>query len=175
MAITSVQDREIVDALAPRAKSPADTVYVVDFQRALYSEQVHDIVMGFLGRARSTEARGHPRPQNMQLATPNHRGAHRPAPDRLDATIAGLGRGAGNCPMELLLRVPQESQVSTCARFIECIEKHFLPLRQKMDGLQHPYMIHRMLNEHPARPLPCARASSRTVLGLLRPDGRKKA
>jgi 4-hydroxy 2-oxovalerate aldolase len=79
MAISSVQDRELEDALAAAAKSPVDTVYVVDSNGSLYSEQVHDIVMGFLGASgRHGQAGRHPRPQQHAAGLrQHHRGAHR--------------------------------------------------------------------------------------------------
>jgi 4-hydroxy 2-oxovalerate aldolase len=150
MAISTVQDREIESALAAAAQSPADTLYVVDSNGSLYSEQVHDIVMGFLsaleGMGKHVGIHAH---NNMQLAYANTIEALIVGADRLDATISGLGRGAGNCPLELLLAFLKNPKFHL-RPVIDCIEKHILPLRQKMDwGYSIPYMITGMLNEHP--------------------------
>jgi 4-hydroxy 2-oxovalerate aldolase len=150
MAISTVQDREIEEALAAAAKSPADTLYVVDSNGSMYSEQVHDLVMGFLtaleGTGKHVGIHAH---NNMQLAYANTIEALIVGADRLDATIAGLGRGAGNCPLELLLGFLKNPKFHL-RPVISCIEKQFLPLRQKMDwGYSIPYMITGMLNEHP--------------------------
>ena len=150
MAISSVQDRELEDALAAAAKSPVDTVYVVDSNGALYSEQVHDIVMGFLAALEGTGKQvGIHAHNNMQLGYANTIEALIVGANRLDATIAGLGRGAGNCPLELLLAFLKNPKFHL-RPVIACIEQEFLPLRQKMDwGYSIPYMITGMLNEHP--------------------------
>lgn len=150
MAISTVQDRDIEAALQVVAKSPVDTVYVVDSNGSLYSEQIHDIVMGFLtlleGTGKEVGIHAH---NNMQLAYANTIEALIVGANRLDATISGLGRGAGNCPLELLLGFLRNPKFHL-RPVIECIEKHFLPLRQKMDwGYSIPYMITGMLNEHP--------------------------
>ncbi|MGD0838588.1 MAG: aldolase catalytic domain-containing protein [Polyangia bacterium] len=150
MAISTVQDRELEDALAAAARSPVDTVYVVDSNGALYSEQVHDIVMGFLtmldGTGKHVGIHAH---NNMQLAYANTIEALIVGADRLDATIAGLGRGAGNCPLELLLAFLKNPKFRL-RPVIKCIQEHFLPLRQTMDwGYSIPYMITGALNEHP--------------------------
>lgn len=150
MAISTVQDREIESALAAAASSPADTLYVVDSNGSLYSEQVHDIVMGFLSALEGTGKHvGIHAHNNMQLAYANTIEALIVGADRLDATISGLGRGAGNCPLELLLAFLKNPKFHL-RPVIDCIENHILPLRQKMDlGYSIPYMITGMLNEHP--------------------------
>jgi len=150
MAISKVQDREIEETLSVVAESPVDTLYVVDSNGALYSEQVHDIVMGFLevltGTGKHVGIHAH---NNMQLAYANTIEALIVGADRLDATIAGLGRGAGNCPLELLLAFLKNPKFHL-RPVIDCIEQHFVPLRQRLDwGYSLPYMITGMLNEHP--------------------------
>jgi 4-hydroxy 2-oxovalerate aldolase len=150
MAISKVQDRELEEALAALAKSPVDTVYVVDSNGALYSEQIHDLVLGFLaaldGTGKHVGIHAH---NNMQLAYANTIEALIVGADRLDATIAGLGRGAGNCALELLLSFLKNPKFHL-RPVIECIEQHFVPLAKKMDwGYSIPYLITGMLNEHP--------------------------
>ena len=67
----------------------------------------------------------------------------------LDCTISGLGRGAGNCPMELLigfLKNPKYHQLPV----LEFIEKFIVPLEKELDwGYSIPYMITGQLVEHP--------------------------
>jgi len=62
---------------------------------------------------------------NMQLAYANTVEALIVGADRLDATIAGLGRGAGNCALELLLAFLKNPKFHL-RPVIECIEKHFV-------------------------------------------------
>ena len=150
MAISTVQDRDIEAALQVAAKSPADTIYVVDSNGSLYSEQVHDIVVGFVtaleGTGKQVGIHAH---NNMQLAYANTIEALIVGANRLDATIAGMGRGAGNCPLELLLAFLRNPKFHL-RPVIECVETQLMPLRQKLDwGYSIPYMITGMLNEHP--------------------------
>lgn len=150
MAISKVQDRELEDALAAAAKSPVDTIYVVDSNGAFYSEQIHDLVLGFMAALEGTGKHvGIHAHNNMQLAYANTIEALIVGADRLDATIAGLGRGAGNCPLELLLAFLKNPKFRL-RPVIECIEKHFVPLAKGIDwGYSIPYLITGMLNEHP--------------------------
>jgi 4-hydroxy 2-oxovalerate aldolase len=150
MAISKVQDRELEEALAVVGKSPVDTVYVVDSNGALYSEQIHDLVLGFLAALEGTGKHiGIHAHNNMQLAYANTIEALIVGADRLDATIAGLGRGAGNCALELLLAFLKNPKFHL-RPVIECIEQHFVPLAKELDwGYSIPYLITGMLNEHP--------------------------
>jgi len=126
-----------------------DTVYVVDSNGALYSEQIHDLVLGFLaaldGTGKHVGIHAH---NNMQLAYANTVEALIVGADRLDATIAGLGR------------VPATARSSCCCRSSEpqvppapghrVHRKTFrAPGKEPGLGLQHPYLITGMLNEHP--------------------------
>jgi len=63
-------------------------------------------------RQRHEEGSRHPRPQQPELAFANTIEAIIHGANRVDATMAGMGRGAGNCPMELMigfLRNPSSS------------------------------------------------------------------
>ncbi len=150
MALSTVADREREDFLAVVARSPVDTVYVVDSYGSFYSEHIRDIVLKFLhameGTSKQVGIHAH---NNMQLAYANTIEALIVGANRLDATIAGLGRGAGNCSLELLLAFLKNPKFKL-RPVVECIEKHFVPLRDQIDwGYSLPYMISGMLNQHP--------------------------
>jgi 4-hydroxy 2-oxovalerate aldolase len=67
----------------------------------------------------------------------------------VDASFAGLGRGAGNCQMELLLGFLHNPKFRL-RPVLKCIEQHVEPLRSKlMWGYDYPYMITGLLNQHP--------------------------
>jgi 4-hydroxy 2-oxovalerate aldolase len=60
-----------------------------------------------------------------------------------------MGRGAGNCPLELLLGFLHNPKFRV-RPVLECIQKHFLPLRDEMEwGYQLPYMVTGQFNQHP--------------------------
>jgi 4-hydroxy 2-oxovalerate aldolase len=63
--------------------------------------------------------------------------------------MAGLGRGAGNCQMELLLGFLHNPKYDL-RPVLECVQGHIEPMRQElMWGYDLPYMITGMLNQHP--------------------------
>jgi len=85
----------------------------------------------------------------MQLAYANTIEAMTYGTSYLDVTISGLGRGAGNCPMELLigfLKNPKYKMMPV----LKFIEEFIVPLEKELDwGYSIPYMLTGQLNEHP--------------------------
>jgi len=150
MAVSVVQEHDVRDALAVVAKSPADGVYLVDSFGAMYSEQVRDMTKMYLdamaGTGKDVGFHAH---NNQQLAFANTVEALITGATRLDATIAGLGRGAGNCPLELVIGFLHNPKFKL-RPVLKCVQEHFLPLRQKMDwGYSIPYQITGQMNLHP--------------------------
>ncbi|HEY3319343.1 MAG TPA: aldolase catalytic domain-containing protein [Planctomycetota bacterium] len=150
MALSTVQDRDLMDALAVIAKSPVDCVYIVDSFGSMYSEQIRDLSQRFMkAMAGSGKAIGVHTHNNQQLAYSNTIEALIVGATWLDATICGLGRGAGNCPLELLMGFLKNPKFHL-RPVIACAQDVFVPLRQKMDwGYSIPYMITGQLNQHP--------------------------
>lgn len=150
MAISTVQDRDLSDALEVLAKTPVDVIYLVDSFGSFYSEQVRDLARIFLQAVEGTGKKiGIHAHNNQQLAYANTIEALIVGANRLDATINGMGRGAGNCPLEMLigfLKNPRFRQRPV----LECVQSVLLPLREKMEwGYRIPYMITGQLNQHP--------------------------
>jgi 4-hydroxy 2-oxovalerate aldolase len=150
MALSAIQERELMDALAVVAKSPVDTIYLVDSFGSLYSEQIRDLTAKFLkiveGTGKNIGVHTH---NNQQLAYANTIEALITGATWLDATINGLGRGAGNCPLELLLGFLKNPKFHLRPVLL-CAQEIFVPLRDKMDwGYSIPYMITGQLNLHP--------------------------
>ncbi|MEI6971188.1 MAG: nucleoid-structuring protein H-NS, partial [bacterium] len=86
---------------------------------------------------------------NRQLAFANTIEALIAGANRLDATIFGLGRGAGNCPLELLLGFLHNPKFHL-RPILECCQNVMLPLSKKMDwGYSIPYAITGQMNLHP--------------------------
>ena len=104
MAVSTAQEAEIDQALEVLAETPASTIVVVDSFGSLYAEQVEMLVKKYLGYAKATGKEvGMHAHNNQQLAFANTIEAIIHGANRVDASMAGLGRGAGNCPMELLI------------------------------------------------------------------------
>lgn len=150
MAISTVQDKELSDALEVVAQTPVSAVFIVDSFGALYSEQVRDLVKKYTsalqGVGKEVGIHAH---NNQQLAYANTIEALILGATRLDATINGLGRGAGNCPMELLIGFLKNPRFKL-RPVLDCIQKQFLSLKGQLDwGHSIPYMITGQLNRHP--------------------------
>lgn len=150
MAISTVPEFELDKALEVVAKSPVDVLYIVDSYGSLYGEQIDDLVDRFMNAAKGHKKEiGVHTHNNQQLAFSNTIAAIIKGATRLDATIMGLGRGAGNCHMELLLSFLKNPKYKERA-ILQCAQDTVLPMRKEMDwGYSIPYMITGVLNEHP--------------------------
>lgn len=104
MAISNSQESDLKLALDVLGQTPVDVFYIVDSFGALYPEQIAriaDIYLNFAEKyGKKVGIHAH---NNQQLAFANTIEAVGDGVDWLDGTYAGMGRGAGNCAMELLL------------------------------------------------------------------------
>ena len=63
--------------------------------------------------------------------------------------LYGIGRGAGNCPTELLLSFLKNPKFKV-RPLLEVIESQILPWQEKIDwGYYVPYMLTGTMNQHP--------------------------
>lgn len=86
---------------------------------------------------------------NTQLALANSMKALEFGVGYIDATYYGMGRGAGNTPLELLLPVIT-AQKYDIGPIIEVIQSDIEPLMDKYKwGYRIPYAISGILNQHP--------------------------
>jgi 4-hydroxy 2-oxovalerate aldolase len=150
MAVSTVQERELDEAIELVARSEAEMVYVVDSFGSMYSEQIEALVDKYLSACASSGKQvGIHCHNNRQLAFGNTIQALIKGANCLDASFAGLGRGAGNVPMELLLSFLHNPKYRL-RPVIKCIEDDIEPLRSGMNwGYDYPYMVTGILNEHP--------------------------
>jgi 4-hydroxy 2-oxovalerate aldolase len=150
MAISVVSEKDLGDALEAFARCPVGSVYIVDSFGALYSEQIRDLTQKYVNALKGTGKQvGVHTHNNQQLAFANTIEALITGANRLDATIFGLGRGAGNCPLELLLGFLRNPRFNL-RPVLEAIEKYMLPLSREVEwGFNIPYMITGQLNTHP--------------------------
>jgi 4-hydroxy 2-oxovalerate aldolase len=150
MAVSSVPERELTEGLELLAASEAKAIYLVDSFGSLYSEQIQFLVRKYMQYAKASGKEvGIHAHNNLQLAYANTIEGIILGVNMLDATIAGLGRGAGNCQMELLIGFLHNPKYRL-RPVLECIQKFIEPMRAKlMWGFDLPYMLTGLLNQHP--------------------------
>lgn len=149
MAISTVNDATLAAGLKQvDAETNVTAVNIVDSFGALYSESVHHLVKIYQENLTKHEVGMHAH-NNQQLGFANTIEAIRKGANYLDATISGIGRGAGNCPLELLLSFLKNPKFNL-EPVLEVLEDTFLDLRKNIEwGYLIPYMITGILNEHP--------------------------
>jgi 4-hydroxy 2-oxovalerate aldolase len=150
MAISTVQPVEIVQALRVLAKTPVDVIVVVDSFGALYHEQLRFLMHSYFRAVEGTEKQvGIHAHNNQQLAFANTIEAIVQGVNRIDASMAGLGRGAGNCPMELLIGFLRNPKFKRRPIY-QLLQDHFVELRKTLEwGPLVPYNITGQHNQHP--------------------------
>jgi 4-hydroxy 2-oxovalerate aldolase len=150
MSVSTVAERALDEALGLLTESETKAIYIVDSFGALYSEQVQYLVRKYMHYAKPNGIEvGIHAHNNLQLAFANTIEAIVLGSNMVDATLAGLGRGAGNCPMELLIGFLHNPQYRL-RPVLRCVQDHVEPLRAKLGwGFDLPYMICGFLNQHP--------------------------
>ena len=150
MAVSTVKEQEIDQVLEVLAGTPAGVIVVVDSYGSMYAEQIEILVKKYLqfGQATNKEVGMHAH-NNLQLAFANSIEAIIHGANRIDASMAGLGRGAGNCPMELMLGFLRNPKFKLRPVY-RVLQDHLLPFSRKVEwGPFVQYNITGQLNEHP--------------------------
>ena len=150
MAVSNITEEEIATVLEAIAPSPASTMVIVDSFGHLYREQIDRLYRKYADAMKGTGKEiGIHAHNNMQLAFANTIEAIVLGSNRADATMAGLGRGAGNCPMELLLGFLRNPKFNL-RPVIELLQKFMPEIRKTVEwGPLIPYNITGQLNLHP--------------------------
>ena len=86
---------------------------------------------------------------NQQLAFANTIEGIIKGANYVDGTLYGLGRAAGNCPLELLLGFLKNPKFDLVP-VLDVISKAILPLQKEIEwGYHIPYMLAGVFNQHP--------------------------
>ena len=148
MAVSTLSPDAVDTFLQQLAGSGIHNVAIVDSFGALYPYHVRYLVhkyMNYLGEATKVGVHFH---NNQQQAFANSIAAIDEGVDFVDATLHGIGRGAGNCPLELLLFYLDNPKYDP--RPILDLVEEFASMRDDLRwGYHLPYAISGFFNIHP--------------------------
>ncbi len=151
MAVSTAQESDVQTALDMLGQSPVDCVYIVDSYGSLYPEQIQRLAEFYKNATEKYgKVLGIHAHNNQQLAFANTIEAVADGVDWLDATYGSMGRGAGNCSMELLLGFLKNPKYDLLP-VLKFIETYTAKLKDEgvVWGYDLQYMITGLLNQHP--------------------------
>jgi len=148
MAVSKVNEMDLDQGLQDLSKSRVPIIYIVDSFGSMYSENIQHLVQKYR-KALPDKTLGIHAHNNMQLAMSNTITAIIENCNMLDATLLGMGRGAGNCPIEILIAFLKNPKYRLLP-LLDVIQNHIHPLQKDIQwGYHIPYLITGALNEHP--------------------------
>lgn len=151
MAVSQANLNQLEEALDMIAASSVDVIYLVDSYGSLYPENASSLAKIYLEAAeKSGKKVGFHAHNNQNLAFANTIETMSYGVSFLDATAQGMGRGAGNCAMELLLGFLKNPKYNLYS-LLSFIENYMLPLKEQgiQWGYDLQYMLTGQLNRHP--------------------------
>lgn len=151
MALSTGQENDIKAALDMIGQSSVDVIYIVDSYGSIYPEEmarVCDLFAEF--STKYNKKLGIHAHDNQKLAFANTVEAVGDGVDWLDATYLAMGRGAGNCAMELLLGFLRNPKYNLYP-VLKFIENYMVPLKEQgtVWGYDLQYLLTGILNQHP--------------------------
>lgn len=151
MAISQANSDQVQQALKMLAASNVNIIYLVDSYGSLYPENASELAKTYLAAVEGTDKKiGFHAHNNQNLAFANTIETMSYGVSYLDATAQGMGRGAGNCAMELLLGFLKNPKYNLYP-LLEFIEQYMLPLREQgvVWGYDLQYLLTGLFNRHP--------------------------
>lgn len=152
MAVSTTDSNTLIHALSALKDCPVDVIYLVDSYGALYPCQIQNYINLYSKYCSGKKKLGIHAHNNQQLAFANTLEAYQLGTEFLDVTINSLGRGAGNCPSELLINAIKENNVLCIDPILQFIEEYILELKKQglNWGYDIPYLITGIYNQHPS-------------------------
>jgi len=148
MAVSTLEPQEVDDFLDELRDSGVHNVAIVDSFGALFPYHVSHLVKVYQNRLGEKIKVGIHTHNNQQQAFANTITAIDEGVDFVDATIHGIGRGAGNCPLELLLFYLDNPRYDV-RPILELVDE-YATLRDELRwGYHLPYAITGFYNVHP--------------------------
>ena len=150
MGIVGYSDEDFKKVLEPLKDSKLTYVYFADSYGSLFPADIKKYIdiLKYVGKQIGFHSHN-----NLQLAFANTLEAIKNEVDIVDGTIYGMGRGAGNLPLETLITYFEK--VSSSNRYnvipiLDQLDKYFLDIKNKFPwGYQLQYMLSGIYEVHP--------------------------
>lgn len=151
MAVSTANTKDVEQALELLGQSNVDIIYLVDSYGSLYPEQVREFTEMYVAVAEKYNKKvGMHAHNNQQMAFANTIEATTHGASYLDATMMGMGRGAGNCILEGLLGFLKNPRYRVIY-VLKFVQTYMLELKKQglVWGYDVPYLLTGILNQHP--------------------------
>lgn len=151
MAISASREEDVKKSLELVCNSPVDVIYLVDSYGSLFPEQVRELTLQYCEVAEAAGKKvGMHMHNNQQLAFANTIEGIACGASFADATMSGMGRGAGNCFMEQMLSFLKNPNYKLTPT-LKFVEKYIAEEKAKGSvwGYDLSYMLTGALNRHP--------------------------
>ena len=151
MAISQVPTEQVTQALEQLSQTCVDVIYLVDSFGSLYPENAAELAHMYVEIAEKYgKSIGFHAHNNQNLAFANTIEILSYGISYLDASVLGMGRGAGNCGVELLLGFLKNPKYNMYY-ILQFIENYMLPLKEQgiTWGYDIPYFFTGLMNRHP--------------------------
>jgi 4-hydroxy 2-oxovalerate aldolase len=148
MAVSTNTPHEVDHFLGKLHDSTIPNVALVDSFGALYPHHVRYLIRKYKNWLRQDQRLGIHVHNNQEQAFANTIAAVEEGATLIDATILGMGRGAGNCPLELLLLWLDMARYDV-EPILELVDDYAKLKEELRWGYHVPYGISGWLNAHP--------------------------
>lgn len=151
MAVSQVSTEQLTQALEMLSTTNVDVIYLVDSYGSLFPENACELAKFYLSAVEGTGKQiGFHAHNNQNLAFANTIETMSYGVSYLDATVQAMGRGAGNCALELLLGFLKNPKYNLYY-VLKFIEKYMVQLKNDgvVWGFDMQYMLTGQLNRHP--------------------------
>lgn len=150
MAISVLEKGVLERCLEKICQSEVQVIYLVDSYGSFHPTDIRQLSSWYIQVARDAgKYVGIHTHNNQQLAYANTLEAMALGVSHLDCTLGGLGRGAGNCPTELLLGSLKKPGTDM-RPLVNCLEQYVEPMHRTIHwGFDIPYMLTGQRNLHP--------------------------
>lgn len=151
MAVSQDSADKVAQAVEMLSQTSVDVIYLVDSFGSLYPENAGELAQTYMKIAEAHgKIVGFHAHNNQTLAFANTIETLSYGVSYLDASMQGIGRGAGNCAIELLVGFLKNPKYNVY-NMLDFIEEYVMPLREQgiAWGYEIPYMFTGLFNRHP--------------------------